>query len=144
METIKKNLPLIIIVIVVIIAIAYFLMPKKEEDKSKNNSSSSTVTTTSSKTTSTTSTTSSNGAAGTTYTLAEVGTHDTPTSCWVSYKKEVYDVTSYISSHPGGEEIKKACGQDLEKYNSTHQGGAFDSSTVKSALTPLKIGALVN
>jgi len=35
----------------------------------------------------------------------EVSKHNSPDSCWVIYKGGVYDVTSFLHSHPGGEEI---------------------------------------
>lgn len=35
----------------------------------------------------------------------EVFKHKSPDSCWVIYKGGVYDVTSFLHSHPGGDEI---------------------------------------
>jgi len=36
------------------------------------------------------------------YTLAEVRTHNTMESAWILVGTAIYDVTSYISNHPGG------------------------------------------
>jgi len=46
------------------------------------------------------------------YTLAEVGTHSGASSCWMAIRGKVYDVTSYIGRHPGGNTILKGCGKD--------------------------------
>lgn len=34
--------------------------------------------------------------------LDELATHDSKADCWVVYDGKVYDVTSYLSRHPGG------------------------------------------
>jgi cytochrome b involved in lipid metabolism len=36
------------------------------------------------------------------YTLEEVNEHNTEESCWVVSNNNVYDVTTFISRHPGG------------------------------------------
>jgi len=87
--------------------------------------------------------TTSNLIAGKTYTMEDVSTNADETSCWVVYKNSVYDVTSFITKHPGREAILQGCGKDLVEYNEAHPGGAFDSPTVLSNLTPLKIGELI-
>lgn len=47
-------------------------------------------------------------------TAAEVAVHNTRTDCWVIFENKVYNVTSYISSHPGGASaITAYCGADL-------------------------------
>ena len=44
-----------------------------------------------------------------TYTIADVAKHDSKEKkIWVSYKNGVYDVTDYVSKHPG--EFKKCQG----------------------------------
>ncbi len=41
----------------------------------------------------------------------EVAEYDSEDSCWVGYKDYVYDMTDYLSSHPGGEEaVADNCG----------------------------------
>lgn len=42
-----------------------------------------------------------------TYTMAEVSQHSTSTDCWLILSNGVYDVTPYISRHPGGDAILK-------------------------------------
>lgn len=38
-------------------------------------------------------------------TMDEVAAHNSVQSCWVIYKKRVYDVTSFLNSHPGGKKV---------------------------------------
>lgn len=50
---------------------------------------------------------------GTAYTLADVQAHSSPADCWTAIDGTVYDVTSWISEHPGGaERIEQLCGID--------------------------------
>ena len=47
------------------------------------------------------------------YTLAEVKLHGTKTDCWTVVNGSVYNVTSWISQHPGGQmAITSMCGVD--------------------------------
>lgn len=58
------------------------------------------------------------------YTKAEVATHATTASCWTIINGNVYDVTSWISQHPGGSQaIKGLCGIDgSAAFNGQHGG----------------------
>ena len=50
------------------------------------------------------------------YTAEEVSKHNTKDSIWVTYKGNVYDVTEFARSHPGGEtNLMLAAGKDLGK-----------------------------
>lgn len=40
-----------------------------------------------------------------TYTIDEVQKHNTTEDLWIVYNGQVYDVTSYLDEHPGGEEV---------------------------------------
>jgi cytochrome b involved in lipid metabolism len=52
-------------------------------------------------------------AQATTYTLADVASHATAADCWmVLNSTQVYNVTAYITSHPGGNVIASYCGKD--------------------------------
>lgn len=75
-----------------------------------------------------------------TYTVAEVAKHSTATDCWSVVNKNVYDLTSYVSSHPGGSAVIKAiCGKDGSAAFSGQHGGA---ATPTSVLASFKLGAL--
>lgn len=61
-------------------------------------------------------------------TVAEVKKHDSATSCWSIVYDKVFDLTKWISKHPGGaEKIRAICGKDgtssFEKQH-TGDGGA--------------------
>ncbi len=48
-----------------------------------------------------------------TFTLAEVATHGGEDSCYTAINGNVYDITKYISLHPGGKTaIMRVCGND--------------------------------
>lgn len=46
-------------------------------------------------------------------TVAELSEHNSAESCWMAIHGIVYDVTEFMSRHPGGSSIlKKNCGSD--------------------------------
>ncbi|MFA7308822.1 MAG: cytochrome b5-like heme/steroid binding domain-containing protein [Patescibacteria group bacterium] len=47
-----------------------------------------------------------------TYTMATVSQHNTATDCWMVIDGAVYDPTSFIPQHPGGDQIVLGCGKD--------------------------------
>ena len=38
-------------------------------------------------------------------TLTELNNHNTATDCWIAVHGKVYDVTKFLSNHPGGGEV---------------------------------------
>lgn len=49
------------------------------------------------------------------YTAEDVAEHASASSCWVSYKGRVFDVTRFLPDHPGGDElVLKFAGRDVE------------------------------
>lgn len=58
------------------------------------------------------------------YTLEEVGQHSTGASCWLILDNKVYDVTTFIPKHPGGEAILRGCGKDATQMFSRHPESA--------------------
>lgn len=61
------------------------------------------------------------------YTLVEVGSHNTSSSCWVAIGGKVYDLTTWISRHPGGPEvIRGLCGTDASSAFANQHGGERD------------------
>lgn len=52
-----------------------------------------------------------------TYTAGEIASHDSlEKRIWVCYKSGVYDITDFISKHPGGDKILMAAGGSLEPF----------------------------
>jgi cytochrome b involved in lipid metabolism len=74
-----------------------------------------------------------------TYTLADIAIHNTAESCWTAIKGNVYDMTAFISQHPGGERgILKTCGKDgTQDFLGAHSRGPAEKS-----LTNFIIGTL--
>jgi hypothetical protein len=59
--------------------------------------------------------------AATTYTTAQVATHNTAADCWLIISGNVYDVTNFIPIHPGGNAIIPYCGTDATAiFDSIH------------------------
>ncbi len=64
-------------------------------------------------------------------TLAQVAQHNSRESCWSAINGNVYDLTSWIPNHPGGEQrILRICGRDgSDDYNGQH-GGSHRTATI--------------
>ena len=60
------------------------------------------------------------------YTGAQVSTHNSAASCWSIINGDVYDLTNWISQHPGGAAaIQALCGIDgTQSFNNQHEGSA--------------------
>ena len=73
-------------------------------------------------------------------TMAQVTTHNSPANCWSAINGSVYDLTSWIPNHPGGEKaITQLCGTDgSQKFNDKH-GTAAKQATI---LAGFKVGTL--
>jgi cytochrome b involved in lipid metabolism len=77
-----------------------------------------------------------------TYSFEEVQTHNSKQSCWSAIRGKVYDLTSWISNHPGGEKaILSICGKDgTEAFVNQHGG----KNKPEKALSQFEIGELQN
>lgn len=70
--------------------------------------------------------------------------------CWTIIDNAVYDLTTYVNRHPGGEEILRACGENSTSlFNSrkTDDGqpvgsGSPHSQIAREQLAQFKIGTL--
>ena len=77
------------------------------------------------------------------YTIEQVREHSIPDDAWVIYKGNVYDITNFISLHPGGAILNNYLGQDVEQV---WIDGGFTRHLVNnnaySILSNYKIGKL--
>uniref|UniRef100_A0A0G4IBZ9 Cytochrome b5 heme-binding domain-containing protein n=1 Tax=Chromera velia CCMP2878 TaxID=1169474 RepID=A0A0G4IBZ9_9ALVE len=73
------------------------------------------------------------------FTVEEVARHNTEKDCWVVIHGGVYDVTNFLSEHPGGKKILlKAAGQDASaQFDKFH-----DVTKVLKQYEDLKIGTI--
>ncbi|EYU30707.1 hypothetical protein ABFS82_11G054000 [Erythranthe guttata] len=62
------------------------------------------------------------------YTKSEVSLHNKRTDCWIIIKEKVYDVTSYVEEHPGGDAILVHAGDDSTDgfFGPQHATRVFD------------------
>jgi cytochrome b involved in lipid metabolism len=67
-------------------------------------------------------------ATSTSYTLAQVSSHNNANDCYLVINNKVYDVTTYTGSHPGGtRSILSKCGQEVSGlFASIHSNRAWD------------------
>lgn len=88
----------------------------------------------------------------TSYTLAEVAEHSSASDCWTIVLSKVYDISSYVPRHPGGDEILLACGGDGTTLFVTRRtvddeiigSGRPHSANAEDLLSDLYIGELAN
>ncbi|KAE8665569.1 Cytochrome B5-like protein [Hibiscus syriacus] len=62
------------------------------------------------------------------YSKSEVMLHNKRTDCWIIIKDKVYDVTSYVEEHPGGDAILAHAGDDSTEgfFGPQHATRVFD------------------
>ncbi|GAY51293.1 cytochrome B5-like protein [Citrus sinensis] len=62
------------------------------------------------------------------YSKDEVTLHNKRDDCWIIIKNKVYDVTSYVEEHPGGDAILAHAGDDSTEgfYGPQHATRVFD------------------
>lgn len=74
------------------------------------------------------------------YTMAQVAAHNTKASCYTAISGYVYDLTSFVSNHPGGQAaIASICGVDGTSAFSGQHGG---QGRPANELAGLKIGVV--
>jgi hypothetical protein len=77
------------------------------------------------------------------FTLAELAKHTSVDDCYVSFKKEVYDITTFLPKHLGGQrKPAKYCGKEIDSFSQMHPGGQFDEGKVLEVLRERVIGVL--
>jgi cytochrome b involved in lipid metabolism len=75
-------------------------------------------------------------------TMTEIAKHNSKSDCWSAINGSVYDLTSWIPNHPGGEKrILILCGKDGSKdYNGAHG----TKTKMFNILSGFKIGSLAS
>ena len=70
------------------------------------------------------------------YTMAKVRENNSASSCWSAVNGNVYNLTKWISSHPGGASaISGLCGTDgTSSFNARHRGQSNPTSTLAGYL----------
>lgn len=74
---------------------------------------------------------------GTFVSVTQLATHNTASDCWIAYKGKVYDMTSYLSRHPGGSNaINRFCGSaDAFEQAFTNKHGTSKASLLVKVAT---------
>jgi len=67
-----------------------------------------------------------------TFTAQEVVTHGNSSSCWTIINNEIYDLTSFIQNHPGGDKaILSLCGKNgTDAFTKQHGGQSKPENTL--------------
>lgn len=78
----------------------------------------------------------------TTFTLADISSHNTASDCWTIISGKVYDLTDYINGHPGGPGILGACGIDGTTLFQTRNGNGPHPASAAKTLEKYYIGEL--
>lgn len=79
----------------------------------------------------------------TTLSLAEITKHNSASDCWLLISNQVYDVTNYLSAHPGGVGvISQYCGQEATVPFQTKDRGRDHSSYAYQLLGNYLLGSL--
>jgi cytochrome b involved in lipid metabolism len=69
------------------------------------------------------------------YTLAEIQTHNNAESCWSAIEGKVYDLTDWISKHPGGPQaiLGNLCGKDgTAAFTAQHDHAQMQQNILKT------------
>lgn len=78
-----------------------------------------------------------------TITTALVATHNTSGDCWIIVSNNVYAVSGYLNSHPGGRSIIiPYCGKDATRAFDTQGGQGSHSSSASRQLSAYLVGVL--
>lgn len=80
------------------------------------------------------------------YSINEVANHNSESDCWLVISDKVYEVTEFVTSHPGGQALLEGCGIDATELFQTRPMGSKTphSDKAKSLLDKYFIGELVD
>ncbi|KAF2905039.1 hypothetical protein ILUMI_01140 [Ignelater luminosus] len=74
------------------------------------------------------------------YTLEQVSQHASSDKVWVTFKQGVYDITKFVSEHPGGDQIMLAAGSSVEPFWLLY--AVHNNPQVLNMLESMRIGNL--
>lgn len=144
----KNKLNNIIVGLVLVIIVGIFVYSQKNKDiqtssnleQTINTNSPSVSNTKDQNTTQKTNPTENKKPLATGITLAQVGEHNSRSSCFSVINGNVYDLTSWIPNHPGGEsKILAMCGLDASASFNRQHGGESKPARI---LSGFKLGSL--
>ena len=76
-------------------------------------------------------------------TLDELSKHSSSEGCWIMIEGNIYDMTDYISKHPGKGKILEGCGKDATELFKGG-GGHIHSQAARLILRDYQIGTQSN
>ncbi len=76
-------------------------------------------------------------------TLEEVAKHNTKEDCWMVLYDKVYNVTSFIKDHPGGDALLLGCGKDGTQLYETRPMGSGTPHSGEARNMLLKLASTV-
>ncbi|KAH6943004.1 hypothetical protein HPB50_013624 [Hyalomma asiaticum] len=79
-----------------------------------------------------------------TITLQELEKHNAKDDAWILFRGEVYDVTKYVSEHPGGLAILKYAGKDASTAISEQPAHRCVFNFILSKLKTFHVGKLAD
>jgi cytochrome b involved in lipid metabolism len=89
----------------------------------------------------TTTTTTTTSSTAKTFTIAQVATHNSEANCYSAINGNVYDLTAFITKHPGGDRnILRICGIDGSAAFDGQHGG---DSKPERILAGFEVGTLI-
>ncbi|HCC84406.1 MAG TPA: hypothetical protein DEP87_01880 [Candidatus Pacebacteria bacterium] len=75
--------------------------------------------------------------------LTDLAKHSQPEDCWVALKGNVYNLSTFISKHPGGAKaIETNCGKDGTEVFETRYGKGPHQAAALLVIAALKVGTL--
>lgn len=78
-------------------------------------------------------------------TLEEISKHAVESDCWMAVDGGVFDVTEYVTSHPGGKLIVSGCGKDAsEMFHNRPDREPDHSDEAVEILKKMQIGVLAD
>lgn len=72
----------------------------------------------------------------------ELAKHSTKEDCWLQIDSNVYDVTNFVSKHPGKDAILFGCGKDATAMFNKRSDGTSHSDRARVTLAQFKIGTV--